>query len=128
MDERNNHQAMPKPDAAFINEPIPSAHESVALCTVVTMYDGKNEQEANGEINLPDYYGNADRILFTTATPVLTDVYLENGRAGYNIPARLRLKNIKMKMKQKEIQTISVEVLTMKINEMMIVFLSQSNL
>lgn len=83
MDERNVLHSSTQGGTEFIKENQSDLHESAALCTVVTLYEGKNEQEANGEINLPDYYGNADKILFTTATPVLSDVYIENGKAGY---------------------------------------------
>lgn len=53
-------------------------------CRLVTVCTVKDEKEVSAEISLPDYYSNAEKILFATAAPSINDKYAEGDKITYS--------------------------------------------
>lgn len=49
----------------------------------VSLYRARGEQEASGEITLPDYIANAEKILFAKAVPALSESSVGGGTVDY---------------------------------------------
>ena len=53
-------------------------------CKLVTVCTVKDEKEVSAEISLPDYYSNAEKILFATAASSINDKYAEDEKITYS--------------------------------------------